>query len=183
MQCLLFHKFHFQIDPLKLHIGKKLIDIFHTNPMVAVLHHNDWNVAEWQKFRLSLVPTEIHVQVIRTKIATRALEVTKYKNVTSLFRGPTCIMYCHEPKVKELVAVIKKENKLLLLGGVLNDVLVTRNDFMEYAKLPSLEESQGQLVSQLTVSSSQISTVLLKHQRDLLYILSQRANSTGLQHT
>ena len=145
--------------------------------MVAVLHHNDWNVAEWQKFRVALAPTEIHVRVIPTKIATRALEVTKYKDVATLFRGPTCIMYCHEPKVKDLVAVIKKENKLLLLGGVLNDVLVTRNDFLEYAKLPSLEELQGQLVSQLMISSSQISMLLLKHQRDLLYILNQRGSS------
>ena len=168
---------------MKLHIGKQLVDIFHTNSMVAVLHHNDWNVAEWQKFRLFLAPTEIHVRVIPTKIATRALEATKYKNVTTLFRGPTCLMYCHEPKVRDLVTILKNENKLLLLGGVLNDILMTRNDFLEYAKLPTLEELQGQLVSQLMMPLSQISTLLLKHQRDLSYILSQRANCTDGQHT
>ena len=159
---------------MKVHIGKQLVDIFHSNPMVAVFHHNDWNVAEWQKFRRTLLPTGIRARVISTRIATKVLEPTKFTNVTSLFHGPTCIMYCPEPKVKDLVTVTKSEDKLLLLGGVLNNALLTRQDFLDYAKLPTHKELQGQLISQLMVLSSQVSSLLLRHQRNLLYILSQR---------
>ena len=159
---------------MKVHIGKQIVDIFHVNPMVAVFHHNGWNVAEWQKFRRTLLPTGIRVRVISTRIATKVLEHTKFKNITSLFHGPTCIMYCEEPKVKDLVSVTKNEDKLLLLGGVLNNALFTRQDYLDYAKLPSHEELRGQLLSQLMMTSSQVTSLLLRHQRNLLYILSQR---------
>jgi len=159
---------------MNVHIGKQLVDIFHSNSMVAVFHHNDWNVAEWQKFRRTLLPTNIRVRVLSTKIATRVLEPTKFSNITSLLHGPTCIMYCPEPKVKDLVSVTKNENKLLLLGGVLNNALLTRQDFLDYAKLPTHEELQGQLVSQLAMMPSQITSLLSRHQSNLMYILSQR---------
>ena len=159
---------------MKIHIGKQLVDIFHSNPLVAVFHHNDWNVAEWQKFRRTLLPTGIRVRVISTRIATKVLEPTKFRNITSLFHGPTCLMYCEEPKVKDLVSVTKNEDKLLLLGGVLNNALLTRQDFIDYAKLPTHEELHGQLISQLMMMSSQMTSLLLRHQRNLLSILSQR---------
>ena len=159
---------------MKVHIGKQLVDIFHSNPMVAVFHHNDWNVAKWQKFRRTLLPTGIYVRVISTRIATKVLEPTKFRNITLLFYGPTCIMYCEEPKVKDLVSVTKNEEKLLLLGGVLNNALLTRQDFLDYAKLPTHEELHGQLISQLMMMSSQMTSLLLRHQRNLLGILNQR---------
>ena len=97
-------KFHIpfsslQPDRRKLLIGKEITDTFECSGMVAVFHYNDLNTQEWIAVRLNLAREDLKVRVIPSKISTRALEHTKYKNIGVLFHGCTAIAYGDDSKV------------------------------------------------------------------------------------
>lgn len=154
-------------------IAEQVREVFESNNMVVVCQFSDMNTEEWEKLRFILHKDEITVKMFPNKVSCKALEDTKYHEITPLFLASTFVTYSKEAKVKPLLAAVKKQPKVELLGGKIDDRLLSRQSVVDYSKQPSLTELHGQLLQLLSEPSRTLTTLLGQNQTNLSGNLSQ----------
>ena len=154
-------------------IADQVRHIFNSSSVVAVYHHNDLTVSEWEGLRIKLEKKNMRIKVVPSKVTMKVLETTKYKNVSLLLRGCSAIAYSAEPQIPELLSVMKPEPKLHLLGGVVEDTLVTPEGLRSLAKLPKKTALYQQLLGTLMLPQTLLSTSLVSNQMRLSQMLGQ----------
>lgn len=143
-----------QVSPLKQKIASDIRDIF-SNDVVGVVHFGDLNTQGWTNLRLKLAQIGVKTRVIPTKVATRALDESPVRNISSLFKGSTALVYGDFEQTDDLLSCIKSEPKLCLLGGKVMDRLMTPQGLGEVAKLPSLQSLHQELLALLCLPQRQ----------------------------
>ena len=133
-------------------IANEMRDVFQDSKMVAVYHYNDLSVQDWNSMRLKLTKDDIKIRVIPSKVSSKALEHTRFRNIIPLFKGCTALAFSKTAAASHLLNYLKGDGKLQLLGGVLEDQLLTHTEFQEYANLPPVETLHQKLVATLTLS-------------------------------
>lgn len=141
--------------------------------MVVVCQFSDMNTAEWEDLRYALGKDEIKVKMFPNRITCKALENTKYREVTPLFLASTVVTYSKEAKVKPLLSEIRKQPKMAILGGKIDNRLLSRKAVADYSKLPSLTEQHIQLLQMFSEHSRRLTTLLEQNQMNLSGNLSQ----------
>ncbi|XP_029203910.2 39S ribosomal protein L10, mitochondrial-like [Acropora millepora] len=157
----------------KLMIADEVRNVFASNEMVLVCQFGDLKTEEWEELRFTLNKEDIAVKMFPNRVTAKALEDTKYREVTPLFLAPTFVTFSKEAKVKPLLSAIKQQPKIELLGGKIDNHLLSRNSVVDYSKLPSLTELQGQLLQILSEPSRRLATLLGQNQSNLSMNLSQ----------
>ena len=170
---MMLSNFSLQPSPRKLMIAEQVRQVFESNDMVVVCQFSDMNTEEWEDLRFTLRKDDITVKMFSNRVTCKALEETKYREVIPLFLAPTFVTYSKEAKVKPLLSAIKKQPKVELLGGKIDSQLQSRRSVVDYSKLPSLTELQGQLLQILSDPSRRLTTLLGQNQMNLSGNLSQ----------
>uniref|UniRef100_A0A8D0F0R8 Large ribosomal subunit protein uL10m n=1 Tax=Strix occidentalis caurina TaxID=311401 RepID=A0A8D0F0R8_STROC len=107
------------------------------------------------------------------QIARPVLSQSKYKNLLPLFVARNILLVSPEVKVKEMLRVLKGVPQVNLLGACIDDTILSRQGVENFAKLPSLEVSQGQTVGALALLPSQTSSLLQRGSAHLTALLDQ----------
>ena len=86
----------------------------------------------------------------------------KSKEFKSLFNGPVALAYSQDEISAAKVAVnfSKDNDKLLILGGIVDNKFLEQKDVLEIAALPSLDEIHAKLVSLVQTPARNIAYVL-----------------------
>jgi len=106
------------------------------------------------------------------------LSSTQYKNITPLFRGSTVIAFGKASNdVSHLLTATKKENKLQMMGGMVDNQLFTPRGMQDCAKLQSLEMQHIELTRTLTSVQSHLSNCLMNSQQHLCSQLGRIHNT------
>lgn len=160
-------------------IAAQVRDTFTHHNMVAVYHYNSLNAQEWNKLRLKLAPCGVQVKIFPSKIATKALEETRFRNITPLFKGATAIAFAREPSsVKDLLSATKPESKLHLLGGIIEDTMMTPLGVQEYGELPPLEVVQQAILGTLTQTQHTLMRYIQNTPQKLSQLLTQISSNS-----
>lgn len=155
-------------------IGAQVRDTFTHHNMVVVYHYNSLNAQEWNKLRLKLAQCGIQVKIFPSKVATKALEETRYRNISPLFKGATAIAFAREPSsVKDLLSVTNSESKLHLLGGIVEDKMMTPLGVQKYGELPPLEVMQQTILGTLTQTQHTLMKYIQSTPQKLSQLLTQ----------
>jgi len=162
-----------QPNPRKLRLADQIREVFESNNMVVVCQFSDMNTTEWENLRYTLGKDEIKVKMFPNRITCKALENTKYREITPLFLASTVVTYSKEAKVKPLLSGIRKQPKMDILGGKIDNRLLSRKTIVDYSKLPSLTEQHAQLLQMLSEHSSRLTMLLEQNQMNLSGNLSQ----------
>ena len=172
---------HFlQPNQHKLSVASQLRDTFTHHELVAVYHYNDLNTQEWNGLRLKLAQSGIQMKVFPSKISIKALEGTKYGNISPLFRGCTAVAYAKEASAaKDLLSVTGSESKLHLLGGVVEDEMMTPLGLKSYSELPSLEGLQQAILGTLNQTQMTLRWYLQRTPQRLTQLLKQISDSSS----
>ena len=101
------------------------------------------------------------------------MENTKYREISPLFLASTVVTYSKEAKVKPLLSGIRKQPKVDILGGKIDNQLLSRKALVDYSKLPSLTGQHVQLLQMLSEHSKRLTTLLEQNQMNLSGNLSQ----------
>lgn len=152
-------------------------DVFSSSQFVAVLHYNDLKTSDWNEVRYKLDQHSIMLKVIPTKITIKALQDTKYSNICTLMNGPTSLAYSDKPCINDLLTVLKHEPKLYLLGGLVDNELLTEESIKNYAKLPNKDNALIQLTSNLLGHQRNLVRLLEHGTRELNHKLNHLANN------
>ena len=125
-----------------------------------MLHYNDLSSQDWNDLRIKLDKHDITIKVVPTKISRKSLTDTSFVNLSPLLRGPTALAFSNKPCINDLLSVLKTESKLYLLGGVVDNELMTPKSIESYSKLPSRDVVHAQLVVNLTVQQQALGRLL-----------------------
>jgi large subunit ribosomal protein L10 len=161
----------------KTDLVNALHNTFNGSASVVIVHCVGLTVAESTDLRLKMREANCNFKVTKNRIARIALKDTKYQHMESMFSGPTAIGSSEDPVMaaKVLVNFAKVNEKLTIVGGGLEDKLLTSMDVEALAKLPSLNELRGKLVGLLKAPATKVLRVIMEPASQVLRTISQKS--------
>ena len=161
----------------KSDLVKTLHNTFEGSTSVVVVHCNGLTVSESTELRNKMREENCNFKVTKNRIARIALKDTKYQHMDSMFKGPTAIGSSSDPVMaaKILVDYAKENEKLVIIGGGLEDKALSKIDVEALAKLPSLNDLRGKLVGLLQAPASKILRLSVEPASQVLRTISQKS--------
>lgn len=134
---------------------------------------------EWNDLRYELRQENVSVKVYPNSLLKKHLENTVYKNMSCLFWANTAVALFGDVNMKAVVKIFKNSPKIELLGGKIDNTLMSTQQIEQYARLPSLEQSHSQLIQLLSSPSQQLTRLLQTNQSNLSLSLEQYTKQFG----
>lgn len=136
--------------------------VFEDASMVVVTHYSGLTVAEISDLRRQMLEAGASFKVTKNRLTRLALKGTKFENVADLFLGPTAVAYSEDPVAAARVVVDygKRNEKLVVLGGALDDRPLDVDGIKALASLPSLDALRAKLLGMLNTPATRIAGVL-----------------------
>ena len=161
----------------KTDLVNNLHDTFDNAASVVIVHCIGLTVEESTNLRTKMRNENCNFKVTKNRIARIALKDTKYQHMDSMFKGPTAIGSSSDPVMaaKILVDYAKENEKLVIIGGGLEDKALSKIDVEALAKLPSLNDLRGKLVGLLQAPASKILRLSLEPASQVLRTISQKS--------
>ncbi|KAM6238457.1 large ribosomal subunit protein uL10m [Porphyrio hochstetteri] len=154
-------------------LRRQVEEVLRDSRMVAVCHYNSMPDEELVLMRQYLRKHSIEVKFVLNEIIRPVLSESKYKNLLPLFVARNILLVSREAKAKEMLRVLKGVPQVNLLGACIDDTILSRQGVENFAKLPSLETTQGQTVGALALLPSQTSSLLQRGSAHLTALLDQ----------
>jgi ribosomal protein L10 len=108
-----------------------------------------------------------------------AIDGSKWHNMKILLHNPTALIVSEKPLVKDLLNVSKKIPELTLLGGVVEDLLLTREGLVHYSRLPPLSDLHCELLSTMQMPFIKNHQLLSSQQVTFVQNLEQQLKHLG----
>ena len=161
----------------KTDLVKTLRNTFEDAASVVVVHCMGLTVAETTDLRNKMRNDNCNFKVTKNKITRLALKDTKYQHMEGMFSGPTAIGSSKDPVMpaKVLVDFAKENEKLVIIGGGLEDKSLSIEDVVALAKLPNLNELRSKLVGLLKAPSLKIARLTKEPATKVLITISQKS--------
>ncbi|MEM0986303.1 MAG: 50S ribosomal protein L10 [Pseudomonadota bacterium] len=136
--------------------------VFEDSGVVVVAHYSGLTVAEMTGLRTKLRAEGAHLKVIKNRLAKIALDGKGGDAAQALFQGPVAIAYSPDPvAASKTVADFAKENeKLQLVGAVMDDTVLDVAGVQALAKLPSLDQLRGQLIGLIQAPATKVAGIV-----------------------
>ena len=161
----------------KTDLVNNLHDTFDNAASVVIVHCIGLTGEESTSLRTKMRNENCNFKVTKNRIARIALKDTKYQHMDSMFKGPTAIGSSNDPVMaaKILVDYAKENEKLVIIGGGLEDKALSKIDVEALAKLPSLNDLRGKLVGLLQAPASKILRLSVEPASQVLRTISQKS--------
>lgn len=155
------------VKPEKIETVKSIKDDYAAiagDGILVFTQNNGLTVEEMFKLRRSLRDKSVKLRVLKNTLVRRALEESGVSGTDDYLKGPTVVAFSPDevsaPKIiaaflKEM-DLLKKSDKLVLKGGVVNGKPVTAREIEMLAALPSREEVLGKLLALLQAPAVQL---------------------------
>ncbi|MEC8074421.1 MAG: 50S ribosomal protein L10 [Pseudomonadota bacterium] len=133
------------------------------NNAMMVYHYEGLNVNQLDELREKMREVGALLKVTKNRITKLAIKETTHSDAEKLFTGPTAIALSQDPITiaKILVNFQKNNQKLKIVGGIMDNKLLAPSDVAEIAKLPTLEEARSKIVGILQASQQKLIGILL----------------------
>ncbi|XP_025927671.1 39S ribosomal protein L10, mitochondrial [Apteryx rowi] len=154
-------------------LRRQVVEAFRDNRMIVVCQYNPMSNEDMLLTRHYLRKHNIEVKFFLNEIVRPVLSQSKYKNLLPLFVGSNIVLVSPEAKAKEMLRVLKGVPQINLLGACIDDTILSKKGVENFAKLPSLEASQGQTVGALALLPSQTCSLLQRGSVRLAALLDE----------
>jgi large subunit ribosomal protein L10 len=161
----------------KTDLVNSLHDTFEGAASVVIVHCIGLTVAESTDLRAKMRNENCNFKVTKNRIARIALKDTKYQHIDTMFKGPTAVGSSKDPVMaaKVLVNFAKDNDKLVIIGGALEDKSLSKTDVEALAKLPSLTDLRGKLIGLLQAPASKILRLSMEPATQVLRTILQKS--------
>ncbi|MEQ8748079.1 50S ribosomal protein L10 [Pyruvatibacter sp.] len=151
--------------------------IFTDANVVVVTHYSGLNVAQLSELRTSMAEAGASFRVTKNRLAKRALEGTPANEIADLFTGPCAIGISDDPVAapRILAQFAKKNDKLVIRGGIMGETVLDENGIKALAELPSLDELRGKIVGMLNTPATRIAGVLAAPGGQIARVIAAKA--------
>ena len=135
--------------------------VFSEKSSVIVAHYKGLSVAEMTELRQQMRDSGASFKVTKNRLARRAVDGTKCQPIGELFTGPTAIAFSDDPVASAKVAVdyAKKNEKFIILGGMMGETQLDPNGVKSLASMPSLDELRGKILGMIVTPATRMAAV------------------------
>ncbi len=139
-----------------------LAGVFAETAMVVVTRNDGLTVAQVTDLRRRMRTAGASYKVAKNRLATLALDGTRFDGLTALLKGPTALAWATDPVAvaKAAVDFSKTNEKLVILGGALGAQTLNADGVRALAELPSLDVLRAQLVGLISTPATRIAAVI-----------------------
>ncbi len=133
-------------------------ELIKASTVIAINRSYGITVGEMTKLRQSMYQTKANFKVLKNTLARIAIKDSHLEQLSGLLEGPTALAYSDDPigVAKVLADFSKKNEKLVILGGVMDGKFINVETVKALASLPSLDELRGKIVGLLTAVATKI---------------------------
>ena len=142
---------------------KNLAEQLKDAKIILLTDYRGINVADVTNLRTDLRNAKCDYKVIKNNIIKRALDANGESGLDDLLTGPTAILVGKEDYLEPLKAIYKfaKENEFYKIkGGIIEGKVMTTEELITLAKLPSRQELLGMLAGALLGNISKVAVAL-----------------------
>jgi large subunit ribosomal protein L10 len=157
--------------------------VFADTSFVLVAQNKGLTVADVSELRRRMRAAGATYKVAKNRLATLALEGTRFDGVKPLLKGPTALAWSMDPVAvaKTAVEFAKTNDKFVVLGGALGTQTLGADGVKALAELPSLETLRAQLVGLIQTPATRIAAVLQAPGGQVARVLSAYAKKDEAQ--
>ncbi|XP_017068604.2 39S ribosomal protein L10, mitochondrial [Drosophila eugracilis] len=157
-------------------IAREIRNWLDHSKLVAIFHLNSINADEIFRVRVQLHKQNLHLKSYGSKIIGQAVADTRYEAILPLFHSNHCIVFSpDQQKTATLLKITRKVPQMVLLGGIVEGTMLSRNQLLTYAQMPGLQAAQAQLVHILNQASGNLVQHLSIHQNSLVRVLDAQS--------
>jgi large subunit ribosomal protein L10 len=136
--------------------------VFAETSMVVVTQNKGMTVADVTKLRRQMRAAGATYKVAKNRLATLALDGTRFDGIAPLLKGPTALAWCRDPVAvaKAAVEFAKTNDKFVVLGGALGAQMLDASGVKALSELPSLDALRSSILGLLNAPATKIAAVL-----------------------
>ena len=141
----------------------RLAEKFKNSNLVLLTDYRGINVADVTKLRTDLRGTNSEYKVIKNNIIKRALNVNGENGLDNLLEGPTAIVIRQEDYLEpsKVIYNFSKNNEFYKIkGGIIEGKVMTAEEIITLAKLPSRQELIAKLAGALLGNITKLAVAL-----------------------
>lgn len=142
---------------------KKLAEQMKSAKVILLTDYRGINVTDVTKLRTDLRNAKADYKVIKNNIIKRALDANGESELDSLLEGPTALVMGEEDYLEPLKVIygFSKDNDFYKIkGGIIEGKVMTTEELITLAKLPSRQELLGMLAGALLGNISKVAVAL-----------------------
>lgn len=146
----------------KKELVSQLSATFDQSAIVIVTAPKGLTVAETEELRRGVKARKVVYKVAKNRLATLALRESKFAALEPLMKGPTALAYGDDPVAcaKAVVEFADKNDKLAVLGAVLDGKQLSTAEVKALATLPSLDELRGKIIGLVQAPATKVAGVI-----------------------
>jgi large subunit ribosomal protein L10 len=139
-----------------------LASVFADTSFVLVAQNKGLTVADVSDLRRRMRGAGATYKVAKNRLATLALDGTRFQGIAPLLKGPTALAWSKDPVAvaKTAVEFAKGNDKFVILGGALGPQTLNLEGVKALSELPSLDALRAQLLGLLQTPATRIAGVL-----------------------
>ena len=136
---------------------------FDKSEAVIVTHYQGLTVNQLDELRAKMREHGIIFKIPKNRITKLALEKTRCKDLSDLFKGPTAVALSEDAisSAKILTKFSKENQNLKILGGIMGEDILDVAGVQNVATLPSLDEARAKIIGILRSPAQKIASILL----------------------
>lgn len=166
-------------NPYEIIISREVRERFDNATIILACHLNSLKQYDWFRYQVSFHQKGATLKSYGPRIIKFAIRDTKYKEMLQLFKSKYAIVFSSENNVAELLKIFRKTPKLLLLAGIVENRLMSKNELVNYSQLPSLDIVRAQFAATLYSPGNSIVSKLQSHQSNFCSLLDVHAKALG----
>ena len=142
---------------------EELAEKFKKAKLVLLTDYKGISVEDVTKLRASLRTTDTEYKVIKNNITRRALAKCEYEGLEDLLVGPTAVVMNNEDYLetaKTIYNFTKDNDYYKIKGGIIEGKVMTAEEIITLAKLPSKETLIGMLAGALLGNITKLAVAL-----------------------
>lgn len=142
---------------------KELAEQFKTDKLILLVDYRGINVEQVTKLRSDLRNANSSYKVIKNNIVKRALNLNGENGLDSLLKGPTAVVTSKEDylEASKIIYKFSKDNDFYKIkGGIIDGKVMTAEEIITLAKLPSRQELLAKLAGALLGNITKLAVAL-----------------------
>ena len=157
--------------------------VFADTSFVLVSQNKGLTVADATVLRQRMRGAGAKYKVAKNRLASLALDGTKFQAIQPLLKGPTALAWSTDPVAvaKTAVEFAKTNDKFVVLGGALGTQTLNADGVKALAELPSLETLRAQLLGLIQTPATRIAGILQAPGGQVARVLSAYAKKDEAQ--
>jgi large subunit ribosomal protein L10 len=136
-------------------------DVFANSSTIVVTHYTGLSVSKLEELRSQMREAGAGFKVTKNRLTKLALADSKFEGLSDLLSGPTAIASSEDPVAAAKVTMdfAKKNEKLVVIGGSMDETMLDVAGVKALASMPSLDELRGKLVGLLQAPAQKLASV------------------------